>query len=191
MLVIDIDGVVANSEPVLVAALEKYTGEKFKPPTPRTYDFRDGFSNLDLKDCLGVIDNTLIQEVNNIEIYYPKETYLALALVQKYFGRVRFLTARHKNVEDSTHAWLKKHFGSLNYELNHVQYNSADKKDWLLKSSPNIIVEDRLKTVNILSNIGIATYLIEQEWNINRETHKDVYRVTTLLDAVDNILTWV
>jgi hypothetical protein len=76
----------------------------------------------------------------------------------------------------------------LNYKLFHVHTDSFDKKDWLLSAFYGIIIEDRLKTANLLSAEGITTFLVEQPWNINRSTHKDVCRVPTLLEAVDIIL---
>jgi len=189
MIAVDLDGVVVDSEPYLVKGLENFTKTVFNPPKPRTYDFRDGFVDLKLEDCLNIIDKTLVEYVTEIPVLHEKETYLALALVQKYFGHVLFLTARNPKIKTYTDLWLKNKFGGLRYELYHVGHN-GNKEKWLTKHNISVIIEDRLRTVNSFS-INIKPYLVEQEWNKGRYTKGSVVRVPTLLEAVEDILTWV
>ena len=52
----------------------------------------------------------------------------------------------------------------------------------------NTIIEDRLKTANEIFFETGATYLVNQDWNNNRNTKEHVFRVDSFYDAVENYL---
>ena len=185
MYAIDIDGVIADSEPILVKGLEDYTKQKFHPANPRKYDFRDGFDDLSLKDCLTVIDETLLLNSDTIPVYNYDRTYLALAKIQAKYGSVTFITSRNLILHQYTSDWIKKHFGDLNFELYTIGHGE-DKEWWMYKHNLRILIEDRLKTVNELQNPINFAYLVNRPWNEKRDTRMYVTRVYDLLDAVDH-----
>lgn len=185
MIAIDLDGVVANTEPVLRKALINFTKEKFTPPQPRTYDFRDGFSNLSLQDCLDVIDNALIDAGNSIPVINFDRTYFALAKIQKEYNKVYFVSARSYITRKVTEEWLRCHFGRLNYELHLVDHAEGSKERWMKDYGIDILVEDRLKTANgINDKQRYQVFLVNQEWNMQRPIEPNVTRVTDLLDVL-------
>jgi len=185
MFAIDIDGVIANSEPVLVYQLENYMKQKFNPPFPRTYDFRDGFLGLSLEDCLSNIDTALLNGV--IPVYDYKRTYLALAKLQHRYEKLWFVTTRNESLWNNTVHWLNTIFGHINYNLEMVNHD-GDKESVMLNYGLDIIVEDRLKTVNDIKSSHIQAYLINRPWNVGREIKGHVIRVNDLLEAVNHHL---
>jgi len=187
VIAIDIDGVVANSEPHLVMGLEKFTGQIFDPLSPRTYDFRDGFDKLSLRDCLLVIDYTLMRYNDQIPVYNYDRTYLGLAKLQHEYGGIHFITARDGILYRDTYKWLKKKFGNLKFQL-HTVGHTANKELWMFKHDLNVLIEDRLKTVNDLQNPENKAYLINRPWNEGRDVNGNVIRVRDLLDAVTHHL---
>jgi uncharacterized HAD superfamily protein len=187
MIAVDIDGVIADSEPHLVRGLEKFTGQRFEPSSPRTYDFRDGFDGLKLKDCLLIIEHTLLRYSNQIPVYNYDRTYLALAKIQHKYGGIHFITARDGILFHDTYRWLIKKFGSMKFKLHTVGHES-DKELWMFKHDLNVIIEDRLKIVNDLQNPKNKAYLINRPWNLGRSIKGNVIRVDDLLDAVTHHL---
>jgi uncharacterized HAD superfamily protein len=185
MIAVDIDGVIADSEPILVKCLEYFTGESFDPPSPRTYDFRDGFENLSLRHCLMIIDNTLLTK--HIPVYDFERTYLALAKIQQRYGKVHFITSRSSDLWEKTNEWIKSNFGHINYELQMTDHLD-NKEFWMFKYDLNIIIEDRLKIVNNIKNSYNSAYLINRPWNIGRPINGNVIRVDNILDAITHHL---
>jgi len=182
MIAVDIDGVVADTEPILVKCLEEFTGEKFSPPSQRTFDFKEGFTNLSTNDCLYVIDSTIISAGNDIPVIDFDATYYALAVIQKTFGMVNFVTSRGENTREVTESWIFHHFGKLNFKL----YLSNDKESVMNNYGMNAIVEDRLKTVNsIRDKSKHRAFLINREYNMGRDVCHNVTRVDGLIDVIN------
>ena len=184
MIVIDIDGVIADSEPWLVKEIEYRSGTKLKFNKPRIYDFFDN-NSIGIKDGIQYINDALIKYKNDINVYNRIRTIIALRTIELKEGRVNFVTARaNGDVAKATHWWLEKHFGGLVYNLHSLDYN-ADKFKWMYYNDAYAIVEDRLKTVNEIPSC-YKPYLVNREWNIERETKPHVKRVRDLLQAVED-----
>lgn len=184
MIVIDIDGVIADSEPWLVKEIEDRSGIELEFNIPRVYDF---FVNNDVntKDGIQYINDAIVKYKDDIKVYNRIRTIIALRMIQYREGRVNFVTARaNDEVAESTHWWLYKHFGELLYNLHSLDYN-ADKFKWMYHNDAYAIVEDRLKTVNEIPPC-YKTYLVNREWNIGRDTKHHVKRVRDLLQAVED-----
>lgn len=186
MIAIDIDGVIAESDPWLRKEIEERTGITLKFNSPRTYNFG---TNIKDSDCKDYIKDALIKYKDCIAVYDRINTIKALSKLQKKYGVIHFVTARENGaVSESTHYWLKRNFGTgLCYNL-HSLGEHADKHLWMWKNDINIIIEDRLKTVNAIEPPHMVPYLINREWNIGRFTKDHVIRVNSLLEAVDHHL---
>jgi uncharacterized HAD superfamily protein len=184
MIAFDIDGVIADSESVLVEGLEDFTGEKFSPLYPRTYDFRDGFDSLSLKHCLFIIDYVL--QTKHIPVYDFNDTYLALSKIQHKYGKVHFITSRNSDLWFDTCKWIEYNFGYIKYDLEMIDHD-GDKETVMKEKNINVLVEDRLKTVNNLKN-GNMAYLINRPWNVDRPIRGHVIRVANVLEAVNHYL---
>ena len=187
MFAIDIDGVIAASEGYLVRELEFFTGQKYIPPVPRTYDFRDGFRGLSLKDCLKNIDVAIQRYSNVIPVHNYRRTYLALAKIYEQYGIVHLITARNDDVWFETDEWLTKYFGAINFNL-HAIGHLGDKELLMFKYDLNVLVDDRLKNVNEMNNPRNSAYLVNRPWNAGRDIRGHVIRVDDLLEAVNHHL---
>ena len=184
MIIVDIDGVVADSEPWLVKEIEERSGVKLRFDNPRTFDFLVN-TNIDLKDGLRYIDDALIKYKDDITVHNHIRTTIALRMIQAREGSVNFVTARHNGeVAESTHYWLDKNFKGITYNL-HSLGVSANKFRWMYDNNAYAIVDDRLKTANDIPSC-YKSYLVEREWNIGRHTEPHVKRVRDLLSAVQD-----
>lgn len=183
MIVVDIDGVVADSEFWLVQEIEERSGVTLSKKIPRKYNFLID-TGITSKDGLRYIDDALVKYKDDITICDDNERIMvALRMIQYKEGIVNFLTARSKGrVETATHYWLRKNFPSLNYNLYSLGEN-ANKGKWMYNNSAKAIVDDRLKTVNTIPP-QYETYLIKREWNKGRYINPNVIAVNDLLTAV-------
>ena len=183
MIAIDIDGVIADSDPWLVKEIEYRSGIKLKFNKPRVYDFFIN-TNINVFDGIRYINDAIIKYKDDIKVYDYINTCKALQLIESKEGCVNFVTARATGrVAEATHWWIYKHFGELVYNIHSLDYN-ADKLKWMYNNNAYAIIEDRLKTVNIVSSL-YDSYLINREWNINRYNNPRVKRFTNLLQAVE------
>jgi len=187
LIAIDIDGVIADSEEVLVNQLEQFTGQEFIPPVPRTYDFREGFRGLHLKDCLDNIDIAISNNSNKISVHDYNRTYLALAKIQNSYGEVHLITARSSNIWFETEEWLVANFGMINFKIHNIGHY-GNKEQIMTDNGLLCLVDDRLKIVNELKDPRMIPYLVNRPWNAGRTVNSNVIRVDDLLEAVNHHL---
>jgi uncharacterized HAD superfamily protein len=96
--------------------------------------------------------------------------------IHEFIGPITFVTARREDFYRNTSEWLSTHFSDVPFEL--VHRSSEDKTKYLLENSFDFFIEDRLKTANEAASNGIKTYLINREWNMGRDTHPNVTRIS-------------
>jgi uncharacterized HAD superfamily protein len=182
MLVIDIDGVVADTPPWVEKEIEEKIGEKLKFDTPRTYRFGLNVSDAECMDC---VTNALGKYHDNIKPYEEHRIKDLLTKLNRQQGIITFLTARENiaEVRALTYSWLNKHFPILNYRVVFLG-EGVCKKEWMIENGFNCIVEDRLRTANRINLDYGATYLVNREWNMHRKTEDHVIRVNDLCEAL-------
>lgn len=188
MMVIDIDGVVADTEDLLVKHIEESSGKKLEFANPRTFQF---IVDAPVEDVLRYIDETIIQYKHVIEPHDYGSTYVALKMLEKRFGVVTFLSSRTNGpVEEATRWWLNKHFPTLVYNLCHLG-EGVSKFNWMIDNGFNAIVDDRYRTVNECDFNNGYTYLVNRSWNVGRMERNHVQRVGNLYEAVNNYIGWL
>ena len=182
MIAIDIDGVIANTEPWLRKEIEERAGIELEFENPRT--FRFGI-NIEDSDCNEYINDALIKYKDDIHVHDMVRTNYALRMLDYKYGIVYFITARpNGDVAKATNYWIKKKFPWLNFESFFLG-ECADKKEWMRERGFHTIIEDRLKTANEVCFDDGNTFLINRAWNKGRKTESHVIRVNDLLEAVD------
>ena len=183
MIVLDIDGVVSNSEPWLVKEIEERIGRPLKYEHPRRFQFDMDLTDEELGEY---IKDALIKYKDNIHPHDYTRTMMALLLIEYEYGTVNFVTARpNGKVHDATVYWLDKHFPLLNYRL-HSLGEFANKADWMYDNEATAIVEDRFKTANEVASPHTTTYLVDRIWNRGRVSSEHVKRVVDLHSAIEH-----
>lgn len=185
MIVVDIDGVIADSDKWLIKEIEERSGKRVVHKNPREFTYGVDIPSADL---LLWIDYALIKYQYEIEPFDYIRTFIGLTMLEKAEGVVNFLSARSSGaVEKATRYWIDKYFEGLNYNL-HLIGDGNSKYKWMHDRGFNTIIEDRLKTANEIFFETGATYLVNQDWNNNRSTKEHVFRVDSFYDAVENYL---
>lgn len=186
-IVIDIDGVVADSEDFLIKQIELMSGKPVTFLSPRTFQFQVDVPDDDL---LRYIDEAIIKFRHVIQPMDYATTYVALVMLERRDGVVNFLSSRSNGpVEEATRFWLDKHFPKLNYNLNNIGDNSS-KFEWMKANGFDAIVDDRFKTCNQCDFDNGLTFLVNQEWNVCRREWDHVQRVKNLYEAVTKYIKW-
>ncbi len=109
-------------------------------------------------------------------------------LSQKY--QIYFITARHEGLFETTFKKLKEYF-DFDFEILFVFDKERklikEKLDYCLENNINIIIDDRLKTLNSCSEKGIKSILINQPWNKNEELGENIFRVNNWEEVLEKI----
>jgi uncharacterized HAD superfamily protein len=187
---IDLDGVIIDSEPMLVAYIESYVGEKFNPPSPRLFDFQCGFK---YKFQPGELGNLVKDAILSEGLYYPmcdyQRTMAALYNIEAKYD-LCFITARPKVLADVTDKWLKDNLDGLKYELHLVE--NTPKVEVMKSLGIEMLIDDRLKTVLDVSRTHHVG-MIHRPWNTGRPyfNHRvvrgrDLYSVYMRLENKDS-----
>jgi uncharacterized HAD superfamily protein len=166
----DIDGVIADTGSLIVKALND---RGFEPD----YTFYKPVIK-DVENVEALIDEIVTDILSNRthEIKPYEDSLRELHNIDKFVGPITFITARREEFNNNTIKWLNTHFPGISYGL--VNKRSAEKPQFLLDEGFDFFIEDRLKTANKAAEIGIRTFLINRKWNMGRETHKDVQRIS-------------
>lgn len=186
-IVIDIDGVVADSEKWLVKHIEESSGKKLQFENPRRFQF-----NIDIptEDLVRYIEEAIVKYKHVIKPLSHASTYVALIMLEKRFGTVNFLSARtNGDVESATRFWLDDNFPNLRYALNNIGGMSS-KFEWMKANKFDAIVEDRFKTANECDFDNGLTFLVNQPWNLCRREWDHVQRVKNLNEAITKYFKW-
>jgi hypothetical protein len=164
MIIMDIDGVLANLEGRLVEHLVSRYG-KDAGINRDMYALEDRYA-----DFPEILDAAL-SFVIDPNSYYPLEPMMdGLVFVEKAIANgypVQFLSSRPKGAETFTVRWLRKHL--LNYdETLGAKCLDGNKARTILKDYKDLVafvVEDRPDTVAKLNEGGILAYSWAQPWN--------------------------
>lgn len=182
MIVIDIDGVVADSDEWLIREIQERSGKPVIHKNPRVFQYGIDIPESELLDY---IDSAIIKYKDDIEPHDYGRTFIGLLMIERVFDKVHFLTARSQRVQDATKYWLEKMFEGLNFELHSLGENRS-KGDWMMANGFNSIVEDRLRNVNSINFATGKTYLVNRDWNQGRNVAPHVIRVNELYEAIED-----
>ena len=125
------------------------------------------------------IFDDIIRRYSEFVFPYPGAKEVITRVYDYYKVPVYFCTARKKSNRDVTEAWLEQHIG-VPFKVGFA--GSKHKARHLQKRGYTMFVEDRLRTANHLAETMDKVFLINQPWNINRDTAEGVTRVQHLED---------
>ena len=183
MIVVDIDGVVADSEYWLIKEIEEVSGEPVKFENPRTFRF---ISTLSHKDLGRAINTAIIKYKDCIAPCSYMANYIALKTIEQRQGIVTFLTSRDPSTQEASEYWVNKTFPVVRSRVVSLSDNYDTKKDWMVDNGFNSIVDDRFKIANETNIPEGKTFLIERPWNIGRKEEPHVIRVKNVYEAIKN-----
>jgi uncharacterized HAD superfamily protein len=167
---IDIDGCVANTSKIIQSVLdERNVRAKFTQYHPIIEGVEDTNSYMD-----SIVTDLFSNRMHEIEPY--SDAKYELGNIHKFVGPITFVTARREDFNKNTLEWLSRHFPNVPFQM--VNRSSKDKTQYLVENSFDFFIEDRLKTANEAASKGIRTYLINRGWNMNRDTHPDITRIS-------------
>lgn len=172
---IDIDGVVCDIVPRMMARLRK---QGYEVVTPNKYEF-------DIKGCE---DPDKLRKETFFNVIRDESAFIrpyldapdAVLRIGIRVGDITFLTARDVALRSETETWLRHHF-SIPHSV--VSKKSADKVPYLIQNKFDFFIEDRLSTANQAAEAGIETFLVNQLWNINYPIHPEITRVSDVMGA--------
>ncbi len=158
---IDIDGVVANSQPVIIAKLNKYFGTG--------YTLAD-FANFRPKKMFGINRAQLDKLIMTWELEIIQEAAPypgAVPGINELAGdfEIHLISARSPKYLDQTAAWLKSHeipFSRLKLLGQH------DKRRACLDLGVDLFIEDSKKNAIQVSSCGIPVLLMNATYNRGR-----------------------
>lgn len=184
MIVVDIDGVIADSDEWLIKEIQERSGKPVMHKSPRVFQY-----GIDIpeKDLLLYINDAIIKYKDTIDPHDYGRTFIGLLMLERVYGRVDFLSARSPIVKDATQYWLENFFEGLDFRLNVLGENQSKRK-WMIDNGFDSIIEDRLRTANEVNFTNGKTYLVNREWNEGRHTEPHVIRVSEVYDAIEDYL---
>ncbi|MCL6610862.1 MAG: hypothetical protein K6T66_04890 [Peptococcaceae bacterium] len=158
---IDIDGVIADSQPVIIGKLNRYFGTNYT-----INDFVDfnpgkmfGLSREQLDRLIMTWELEIIQEAGP----YPGAVEALNHLCPKY--EIHLVSARSPQYFQQTAAWLKHH----NIPYSRLKLlGQHDKRGACLDLCVDLFIEDSLKNAIQLSSCGIPVLLMDATYNRGR-----------------------
>jgi len=175
-IALDLDGVIANTPDIIGRELDKLgfknrDNSQYKPKIK-------GVEDIDVLIGKIVID-IFLNKANDIKPYKYVDTHFFKHISQY---DITILTARSSIFNNATERWLGENFPGIPFNL--VNRCSSDKPKFVKENGYSYFVEDRLRTANSASMLGVPTILINREWNTNRDTYKDISRVSNLHNII-------
>lgn len=184
VFVTDLDGVLANSTPIIrTAILERYG-----------YDIEEGYRNGWDIVIPGVPDHEIIETIR----YALAAEWMSISpfpetldSLQRIYRRIMspfiILTAREESISRETYHWLWQTFRKgPPFRQYHV--DNPKKPEFLCWEFANVYVDDRRETANDVALMKIPSikqvFLVDRPWNIG-ETSTGVQRVPSLKEVAD------
>ena len=167
----DIDGVICDVIPLMVKAIEE---RGFTVTFDRYNPYIEGIDNIE-KFMYEIVREIYSKQMKQIPAY--KGSRKAVLAITRDLGPITFITARQERWNEGTIKWLWDQFG-IPFDL--VNKSSSDKAQFILDEGFDVFIEDRLRTANAASELGIKTYLLNRPWNKGRPTHKNMIRVDSI-----------
>lgn len=167
---IDIDGVVSNTPSVIDRVLEergvKATFAQYHPVIEGIDDPQAFMSD--------VVSEIFSKRMHEIKPY--DDALYELYNIDRFIGPITFVTSRLEKFNDNTVNWINENFPDISYTL--VNREAEHKAQFLIDEKFDFFIEDRLKTANDAAGKGIRTFLVNRPWNMGRETHPEVIRIS-------------
>lgn len=179
ILGLDIDGVIANSQPVIIQKLNNFFG--------KSYQLTD-FENFDPLRMFGadrktINDFIMDRELEIIEEALPIERAGEIIHILYNYFSIHLISARTPIYYDNTVNWLDKH--QINYDTLTL-LGQHDKRQACLNTRVDLFIEDNKKNAVQISSCGIPVYLFNATYNQGELSH-NIHRVFSWTDILEAI----
>ena len=155
---VDIDGVIANTLPLLVKELNNFFGREFKIEEIYDYDIGKVYNKNreEVASFIAARENVMVSE--------PEPVPGAVEYVNKLKARARLylISARVAKLRHQTEQWLLKH-GFKWDEL--ILLGSHEKAETCHKLKLKYFIEDSLDNASQISSAGIPVILLDAPYN--------------------------
>lgn len=174
MIAFDIDGVVANSFPLIVEEIYKDTGIILEKPEGSTWKI-----DIPRYNPFKAIRRALMrwEEISS----FPDAKEILPKIYVERKEPILFITSRLIIEKDITEKWLEKNFPEIDFEV----IFSENKIIPIFFKGVEIFVEDRLKTANFLAPHLRKMFLVDRPYNSRRFTDPRVCRIKSLLEIFE------
>jgi uncharacterized HAD superfamily protein len=169
MIILDIDGVVANPFNELNFVLERAGYETYNWNTWRSCSWQDAYPHVDqdfISQC--ALDYNIYRNA----IPFEDAWYWANHYSSTY--DLMYLTARPNIMSETTWSW----FMDWDIPADFVVFE-PNKVEFLVQIKPDVFVDDDAKTVQLASNSGVNAFLMNRPYNANDEID-DKLRINSL-----------
>lgn len=155
---LDIDGVIANSQPVIIKLLNSHFGKNYR---------QKDFTNFSPAKMFGIDRKEMDKFIYARELEIIKESIPmkgaveAIKTLKESFG-VHIISARTPSFFNHTVNWLDNH--EIPYDsLMHLGHH--DKRESCMEKAVGLFVEDSLSNSIQISSCGIPVYLLNSTYN--------------------------
>ncbi|MEW6556423.1 MAG: hypothetical protein AB1349_03610 [Elusimicrobiota bacterium] len=174
----DLDGVIADSDPVYRFFIKKFLGQELK---------RKDVTSFFYEDCLGIT----IDKMNKVWEFFNREqgwnkikpVVGAIKYLNKFAtkNKIFVVSSRPVFLEKITRRWLDRY--KVNYDKL-ILTDSQPKLKIIKDLNITYFIEDRLDYAQEMAKAGIKVLLLDYPWNQSDEEQANLYRVKNW-DEVD------
>jgi len=176
----DLDMVLADSTPVWLYGL--YV--KYGYFTLKNYKIK--VSGVCQEEISKFIYERLLLRSNRIQPI--KSSINALPKILEFFNQkyIPIITSRNKNLFNCTKEWCYNNL-TVPFQLFFTDGIDADKLKIILENDIHYFVDDRFKTANDIAPFIKTSFLINYEWNFDRDVHPNVIRQNNLTQVLKHL----
>lgn len=184
---IDIDGVIADSEPVYRKTINKLFNLHLKQKDITSYKYEECTGLTD--DQMHLVWKTFYREGGWLKIEPIKGAKRFLDKSKREKHRIVIVTSRpREHIKEETYQWLKKHkipYSEIIFLENHDSKHQAA----LLRGHKfDYFIEDHYKYALDLAQRGVKVLLVDYPWNRQGKPHPNIRRIKALKEAAKIIL---
>lgn len=155
---IDIDGVIADTQPVIIQNLNAHFGKNHS---------MEEFVNFEPEQMYGIdrqqLDNFIMErELDIIKATDPREDAVKIINQLKKEFTVHLISARTPAYLGNTREWLSKH--GIPYD-NIIHLGHHDKRSSCMDERVDLFIEDNKRNAIQISSCGIPVYLFDATYN--------------------------
>lgn len=179
---IDIDGVIADSEPLYRRTINKLFNLRLKQKDITSYQYEESAGLTD--DQMHLVWKTFYREEGWLKIKPIKGAKKFLDKLKKEKHRIVIVTSRpREHIKKETYQWLKKHkipYSELIFLENHKSKHQAA----LLRGHRfDYFIEDYYEYARDLAQREVKVLLVDYPWNRRGKPHPNIYRIKNLQEA--------
>jgi uncharacterized HAD superfamily protein len=179
---IDIDGVLANSEPAYRRTINRLFHLKLKQEDITFYKYEDAAGLTDTQ--MHLFWTTFYREGSWLKIKPIKGARKFLDKLKNAQHRIVIVTSRPQEyIKKETYQWLREHrmpYTELIFLANH---DSKHQAAWVCGHKFDYFIEDYYEYALDLAQRGVKVLLVDYPWNRKEKAHPNIKRIKNLQEA--------